>query len=876
VSFNKALKLRAKRAGPGRKPPRFNKGWWFYRSLQPQLLDLLMEGESTAFDDYPADLLFGMAIKKAFNKGEGFHEDVRRLTYAATMANPPSIRAMGIFERINRAIVPVNLNIKASDAREMLYDAAASGSLTALSDLHKLNPDMASLAVQHFRSSGGYNRESLLAFKVPPLIIVEKMTLAAFSEDSSALEELGLDIRTRKGALGYFDDYNTLLHLAATFGACNVIRYLVEIRKMEVDTQNAYGETPLYKSCVAGQYESAMLLLDLGANPSIRAGEMQVTCLHWLLVFDPAHMECIAGRLISNYLRVDETVNPILLFKGYEQYPFETMNHFPFHWPIGTPLHWAAHMGNVDAVITLFKHGSSVDVLDAPNDAQSQTPLSMAMYRADSVIVKLLLDNGANPSRADGKGRTPLHMLAGDFWMQNRLFPISKSLLQWCSHGDFESSLRETGACINAIIEAGALLNSERHDSALTPLMDAVNNENVVAANALLDAGADANSYRDWSGRLPLHVWATIQPDRLAYPEGYFPTLEKFLNCTRETSLPHKTITSLVLETMSPQSIDDTFWRQKLDMMLSHRYHQININARNDDGTNILLTLMNIQKSDMNYWDAVQWLRRKGADIAARDNRDRDFLWYTSENREVGDLVCLKLTRLYLECVMNKSKEQVLNDSKDSDSGMTALMSLCGNGYVESVRHMLEVGVEVNDSDKNGRTALDYSLDTGNRFRLGLWTNFLNYLGRMPNASDNPTDDLFQRSGIGKDLHEGQGSHAKVKSTKDKYFAFPQITAALIDAHGKTGKQLGRRLNAPDIKSSEKEILDFANVENFQVENQPFYELWEQAYQFDDDTKEEIDQLSFNKKGWSVPPAIRDMIREREEREEREERSKTS
>jgi ankyrin repeat protein len=826
-----------------------------------------MEGESTAFDDYPGDLLFGMAINKAFNGGEGFHDDVKRLIYAATMATPSSSRAKGIFERINSAIIPAKLNTKVSDTRRVLYDAAASGSSTALSDLRKSNPDMASLAVQHFRSSGGYNRESLLTFRFSPLKLVEKITLAAFSEDSSALEELGLDSKTRKGALSHSDCSNTLLHLAATFGACNAIRYLVENRNMQIDAQNAYGETPLYKACMAGQHESAVLLLNLKANPSIRAGGMQITCLHWLLVFDAAHMDCIAGRLVSNGLRVDETVNPMVLFRGHEYYPFEEINHFPFHWPIGTPLHWAAHMGNLDAVDTLIRHGSLVDALDAPNDAQSQTPLSMAMYRADSAMVKLLLDNGANPSRADGKGRTPLHMLAGDFWMQNRLFPIPKSLLQWCSHGDFESSVRETGACIKAITKAGALLDAERHGSASTPLMDAVNSNNVVAVNALLDAGADANSCRDWSGKLPLHVWVVIEPDRLAYPEGYFPTLEKFLNCTAETSLPSKTITSLVLESHSPHKIEDTFWRQKLDMMLSNQCHQINIDARNGVGMNILLTLMSFERNDINYWDAVQWLRMKGADIAARDKRGRDFLWYTADNGELGDRACLALMKLYLECVIDKSKEQVLNDSKDLESGMTALMSMCNNGYVESVRYTLRVGVEVNDSQASGRTALDVSLETGNKLRLRLWSNFLIYLGRMPAASEEPLDDLFGRPATAEKLHEGQSSIANVKFSKDYYFALPQITTALINAHGKTGKQLGRRLNAPDIKYSEREFFDSAKVENFRVETQPFYKLWEQTYQFDDDTKEEIEQLPFKQKGWSVPPAIREMIREREEME---------
>ena len=105
--------------------------------------------------------------------------------------------------------------------------------------------------------------------------------------------------------------------------------------------------------------------------------------------------------------------------------PFE---HFPFYWPLETPFYWASFTRPFEAREVLLNLGADIDDLDSDGDGQAQTALRTAIYRADSTVVRYLLIKGADPQKTDGKGRNPFHMLALDYWYQNRLFPLPKGI----------------------------------------------------------------------------------------------------------------------------------------------------------------------------------------------------------------------------------------------------------------------------------------------------------------------------------------------------------------------------------------------------------------------------------------------------------------
>jgi ankyrin repeat protein len=79
----------------------------------------------------------------------------------------------------------------------------------------------------------------------------------------------------------------------------------------------------------------------------------------------------------------------------------------PPHW---SPLHEAIeqleHGGSIEALVLLLRHGANVE------GAEGDTPLLMALYRAQPEAIHLLLAVGANPSVRGLEGDSPLRVAA--------------------------------------------------------------------------------------------------------------------------------------------------------------------------------------------------------------------------------------------------------------------------------------------------------------------------------------------------------------------------------------------------------------------------------------------------------------------------------
>ena len=69
------------------------------------------------------------------------------------------------------------------------------------------------------------------------------------------------------------------LHFAAREGQTEVCRYLLEELKLDANTKDEAGDTPLVHAARQGQIDTAKYLLDHGADPNI-ASELGATALH--------------------------------------------------------------------------------------------------------------------------------------------------------------------------------------------------------------------------------------------------------------------------------------------------------------------------------------------------------------------------------------------------------------------------------------------------------------------------------------------------------------------------------------------------------------------------------------------------------------------
>ena len=132
-----------------------------------------------------------------------------------------------------------------------------------------------------------------------------------------------------------------------------------------------------------------------------------------------------------------------------------------------TPLCEAARHGNRDAAAALLDAGAS---LHARCRGIGMEPLHIAGGAESVDVVKLLLERGADPNAKDAWDQTPLHQIAAE----------AKSGV----------------AVAKVLMDAHAEL--EIHDNqGFTPLLIAVNRNNLALAIALLDGGANINATID-------------------------------------------------------------------------------------------------------------------------------------------------------------------------------------------------------------------------------------------------------------------------------------------------------------------------------------------------------------------------------------------
>jgi len=173
----------------------------------------------------------------------------------------------------------------------------------------------------------------------------------------------------------------TPLMLAAQQHDPAFCRWLVQ-RGAEVDVRDSRGTTALQTAVANGGYETSVMLIHAGANPRQTTRE---------------GLNLATAALRENHGRLAAKIN---------EYAVEGLN-------LETP-------GNVlDAIMSnevgLLRRRLEEFPQDVHQRTQSSgwTPLLFAVRQGNLAMVRLLLEQGADPNAANMKGKTPMHEAAG-------------------------------------------------------------------------------------------------------------------------------------------------------------------------------------------------------------------------------------------------------------------------------------------------------------------------------------------------------------------------------------------------------------------------------------------------------------------------------
>ncbi len=181
-----------------------------------------------------------------------------------------------------------------------------------------------------------------------------------------------------------------------------------------------------------------------------------------------------------------------------------------------TALHWAAHRGETEAAALLIEAGADVNAANA----LGATPLWLAAGHGSGPVVGMLLEAGANPNVTLRMGETPLMSAArsGNLRVVEMLvdrgaavnaveYERHQTALMWAAaqqHADIVRLLAARGANVHARTRVWDQLentagntntsgNFRKNHGGSTALLFAARNGDVETARVLVEAGADVN-----------------------------------------------------------------------------------------------------------------------------------------------------------------------------------------------------------------------------------------------------------------------------------------------------------------------------------------------------------------------------------------------
>ncbi|KAJ3287743.1 hypothetical protein HK104_008469 [Borealophlyctis nickersoniae] len=250
--------------------------------------------------------------------------------------------------------------------------AARSGGLT----VNTSTLDFASLSPESVRTPSPITPKKL-----------NSLQLAAYKGDVKKLKAIMGEKKRDVNKLDTFHRF-TALHIAVEANQEECARALLAgvpagskaerepLKKANPNMTNLEGRTPLMLAVMFSNVDMVRLLLDYGASVD-NVDALECSALHYAIL----NNDIVSFNLIMaknpKLNGIDKTGNPLL--------------------------HHAIRLERLDMALELIKKGHHVNTLNKDN----QSPLHLAVAHAMEPVVRLLLQNGADPTLRDASGKKP-------------------------------------------------------------------------------------------------------------------------------------------------------------------------------------------------------------------------------------------------------------------------------------------------------------------------------------------------------------------------------------------------------------------------------------------------------------------------------------
>ncbi|XP_028278843.1 ankyrin-3 isoform X5 [Parambassis ranga] len=494
----------------------------------------------------------------------------------------------------------------------------------------------------------------------------------------SELLKLGatVDAATKKG--------NTALHIASLAGQTEVVKELVT-NGANVNAQSQNGFTPLYMAAQENHLDVVRFLLENSASQSmatedgftplavaLQQGHDQVVSL--LLENDTKGKVRLPALHIA--ARKDDTKAAALLLQNDHNADVESKMMVNRTTESGfTPLHIAAHYGNINVATLLLNRGAAVDFM-ARNDI---TPLHVASKRGNSNMVKLLLDRGSKIDAKTKDGLTPLHCGArsGHEQVVEILLDRGAPILSKTKNGLSPLHMATQGDhlnCVQQLLQHDVPVDDVTNDY-LTALHVAAHCGHYKVAKLLVDKKANPNA-KALNGFTPLHI-----------------ACKKNRAKVMELLLKHGASIQAVTESgLTPIHVAAFMGHENIVHALTH--HGASPNTTNVRGETALHMAARAGQADV-----VRYLLKNGAKVETKSKDDQTALHISSRLGKVD------IVQQLLHCGASANAA--------TTSGYTPLHLAAREGHQDVAAMLLENGASLSSSTKKGFSPLHVAAKYG-------------------------------------------------------------------------------------------------------------------------------------------------------------------
>ncbi|XP_067311757.1 ankyrin-3 isoform X6 [Pseudorasbora parva] len=548
---------------------------------------------------------------------------------------------------------------KKPDSNASYLRAARAGNLEKVLDYLKTGVDI------NICNQNGLNALHLASKEGHVEVVAELLKLGA-----------DVDAATKKG--------NTALHIASLAGQTDVVRELVT-NGANVNAQSQNGFTPLYMAAQENHMDVVRFLLENNSSQSIatedgftplavalQQGHDQVVSL--LLENDTKGKVRLPALHIA--ARKDDTKSAALLLQNDHNADVESKMMVNRTTESGfTPLHIAAHYGNINVATLLLNRGAAVDFM-ARNDI---TPLHVAAKRGNGNMVKLLLDRGSKIDAKTKDGLTPLHCGArsGHEQVVEMLLDRGAPILSKTKNGLSPLHMATQGDhlnCVQLLLQHNAPVDDVTNDY-LTALHVAAHCGHYKVAKVIVDKKANPNA-KALNGFTPLHI--ACKKNRVK---------------VMELLLKHGASMQAVTESgLTPIHVAAFMGHENIVKQLTH--HGASPNTTNVRGETALHMAARAGQADV-----VRYLLQNGAKVDIKAKDDQTALHIASR---LGKM----------DIVQQLLQKGALSNAATT-SGYTPLHLAAREGHQEIAALLLEQGTSLSATTKKGFTPLHVAAKYG-------------------------------------------------------------------------------------------------------------------------------------------------------------------